>query len=588
MNPEPGWYPDPFDPSQDRWWNGVAWTENTQAGPQTPDPYAEARATPTPDGGDYVAGLVDDGSDLPDYEVMASVEEGAKGGLYEPDAAGQASDMASEWGEEYPDGVTGPKRSRSPLLKIALIAGLLVVLLGGIGTAAVLFLFGGKGAQVEDILPANTAFMARIDLDPSLEQKVNVIRLLSRFPDLSVTPEDGREPQDALLDAIAENGDAEASSILKGAKNWVGSRFGVGLVPVGASDYSPVAVVAVKDSDALDSFMAKEASEYYYTVRDGYAIISDSEKALEQVISSETSLSNDAKYTSARSRLALDAIGLLWVDASQLKNLRNFTQQNSAALPLPVNDDIGAAGSILLGFAAEPDALRIAAVTESLIFSDVPSIDLSTDSDGIASLPVGTSAAFSLGTPNVIIRDLISYLEKTSPESLQQLDDILGEAGTNREGLISLLGTHLTVASFSDGDSPLLALVIKDQGLSPKEIRKIFSSLSGLYGFDSDSDVSIIEAGGNSYLVPAQHEDRLNAILQESPSNLSETAAFQRAFPSGSQGLLAIFASEEFYTDLSETSGNDFLTNLLSVGLTVRVDPESAGNSRTEIVIAFR
>lgn len=31
--PAPDWYPDPWDPSQLRWWDGHAWTQHTQARP---------------------------------------------------------------------------------------------------------------------------------------------------------------------------------------------------------------------------------------------------------------------------------------------------------------------------------------------------------------------------------------------------------------------------------------------------------------------------------------------------------------------------------------------------------------------------
>ncbi|UZF45738.1 DUF2510 domain-containing protein [Rhodococcus rhodochrous] len=30
MNPAAGWYPDPVDPAQSRWWDGQTWTVRTE------------------------------------------------------------------------------------------------------------------------------------------------------------------------------------------------------------------------------------------------------------------------------------------------------------------------------------------------------------------------------------------------------------------------------------------------------------------------------------------------------------------------------------------------------------------------------
>ena len=41
MSTPAGWYPDPYDPSQQRWWNGLVWGDQTQATlPPMPAPYA--------------------------------------------------------------------------------------------------------------------------------------------------------------------------------------------------------------------------------------------------------------------------------------------------------------------------------------------------------------------------------------------------------------------------------------------------------------------------------------------------------------------------------------------------------------------
>lgn len=43
---QPGWYPDPGDGRQQRWWDGVQWTSHVQAGPYLPPP--PAMWTPAP------------------------------------------------------------------------------------------------------------------------------------------------------------------------------------------------------------------------------------------------------------------------------------------------------------------------------------------------------------------------------------------------------------------------------------------------------------------------------------------------------------------------------------------------------------
>ena len=48
-NPSPGWYQDPRDPAQVRWWDGGGWTQNTQPMPGAAQPEVpQTPAAPEP------------------------------------------------------------------------------------------------------------------------------------------------------------------------------------------------------------------------------------------------------------------------------------------------------------------------------------------------------------------------------------------------------------------------------------------------------------------------------------------------------------------------------------------------------------
>ena len=46
--PEPGWFPDPFDPARLRWWDGEQWTTHLHAAPRGPGYTASTRRAATP------------------------------------------------------------------------------------------------------------------------------------------------------------------------------------------------------------------------------------------------------------------------------------------------------------------------------------------------------------------------------------------------------------------------------------------------------------------------------------------------------------------------------------------------------------
>ena len=88
-DPMAGWYPDPLDGEQLRWWTGQGWSEHTQQHPQFAPPVSAPVAYPSPvtaQPGFAQPGSVQPGSVQPttEYVPMASSVPGYSSGAYVP------------------------------------------------------------------------------------------------------------------------------------------------------------------------------------------------------------------------------------------------------------------------------------------------------------------------------------------------------------------------------------------------------------------------------------------------------------------------------------------------------------------------
>jgi hypothetical protein len=92
-----------------------------------------------------------------------------------------------------------PRRSRTGR-KVAIGAAAAgVVLLGGAGYAVAAYLSGG-GPQPEEVLPADTIGVVKLDLDPAAGQKAAVASLMGKFPALDGAGDIKQSAVDGLLD----------------------------------------------------------------------------------------------------------------------------------------------------------------------------------------------------------------------------------------------------------------------------------------------------------------------------------------------------------------------------------------------------
>ena len=194
-------------------------------------------------------------------------DSGAPGDKVNSPHETSATEMLSTDAQTEPPASTSGGRGRR--FWFAVGAGVAIVTAAGVGFAAGAFL-GGGGAQPEDVLPSTVVAYADLDLDPAASQKLNLVRLLGRFPD--VEDEYGSEPdiRQVLVEQLTDGSDLASDDV----ESWVGDRVGIGVAwDEDAGALTPVAAIQVTDQDAAVSDLRTVLDDDQVAAADGYVIV---------------------------------------------------------------------------------------------------------------------------------------------------------------------------------------------------------------------------------------------------------------------------------------------------------------------------
>jgi hypothetical protein len=245
--------------------------------------------------------------------------------------------LSSEGGSVQPP----PRRRRTGL--IAGIATVVVLALGAGGLAA-WSAFNGGGAQPESVLPATTVAFAKVDLDPSAGQKVELFKLLQKFPENAQLAGTDKDFGQWLVRRLVESGSGTSGiDFGRDIQPWLGKRFAVAGVP-GPSAKEPIdGVVVLQETDqkaataALEKIKhAKGAAKLGYAFANGYVVISpDSSTAAQAAVKAAqaASLGDAATYKADVASLASDQVVTAWANAGAVGRL--IKQQMGTASGLP-------------------------------------------------------------------------------------------------------------------------------------------------------------------------------------------------------------------------------------------------------------
>jgi hypothetical protein len=210
------------------------------------------------------------------------------------------------------------KRRTRNLVVTGVTAGVLA--LGGVGAYAFATLSGG-GAQPHDVLPASALAYGRVDLDPSAGQKIEILRLLQKFPDLKDTIGDENADLRELFieNALGEDCDVDFAADVE---PWLGQRVGVALL---SEPLEPVAAIQVDDEDKartgitqLTECTGEDGSAIAFL--DGYAIVGSEQKTVDAAVADaeKAALGEKAEFTQALETIGDQGVASAWLDYGAL------------------------------------------------------------------------------------------------------------------------------------------------------------------------------------------------------------------------------------------------------------------------------
>ncbi len=295
----------------------------------------------------------------------------------------------TEWiGSQQPPGQgTGPDAGndgdggggRRRLLVVGAAAAALVLIVGG-GVLAFQVLSGG-GPQPADAIPDDAIAYARIDLDPSAEQKVNAVRLLRSVPEFEeetgITSETDDLRRRLFEEALADSEGCSEVDYDNDIAPWIGDRAGAAAMPgTDGAEPKPLLVLQVTDEgaarDGIEALLecSEEEDEPAGLAFVGdYALLAETQGEADDYAAAaeESPLSEDEAFGADMEALDGEGIASFWVDLDAvLGYLEQSDPETAQMLEAAGYDDVG---SISAAIRAQSDALEFVAATTGEAFA---------------------------------------------------------------------------------------------------------------------------------------------------------------------------------------------------------------------------
>lgn len=435
--------------------------------------------------------------------------------------------------------------------------GVSAALVMGTGAFAAASLSGG-GPQPEDVLPSGAIAFAKLDLDPSAEQKERVFALTKRFPSAAKEIRSADSLREDLLRVALEDSGLDYD---EDVAPWVGDRVGVVALPSGGEEPDVLAAVAHTDAAAAREALtrAAEDEDLAFVVLDDYALIGDDQAVVDAAARADEHLADDEGFTEAVDALEGDQVALAWADIARVWD----------ALPQEIRDQattqegLDPSGQVVVGVHALDDAIEVVGRTLDVSsgLADEPTVAAATGSGLAGRMPAKAVAALSLAGLGVAVEQgydaFLGGLADLAPDLEAQAEELGLDLP---EDLTTVLGDEAAVAAWGDLQAP--EVLVRTRAADPKAARDVIADVLEATGSGQDVDdvVMVLDDG-----LAAGTPGGLDAV---DGATLSDREEFTAAVPDAKDAGFVLWVSVQDVLDVAEVDEPD-AEALEAVGVTV-------------------
>lgn len=375
------------------------------------------------------------------------------------------------------DVVPASPEPRGGVLRRVLLGGAIALAAVGVtGTAwaAASFLAGGGGPQPEDVLPAGTVALAKVDLDPGAGQKLAVYRLAGKLPSLAESVSSEDDVRDELLRRLFE--DVPDLDYDRDVASWAGDRAAVAAVPVEGEEPQPVAAVAFTDRAAAEAALSRLTADspdarYAFSERADYVLLGQTQEVVDAAATTDRVLADQSSFSSAVDALDGDQLVTAWVDLDAAWRATPEDVRGDAFEDQP----FAPSGRVVVGGRAIGEGIEVVGRTFGLSTGqDTPAIGSQASSGMVEALPDDTIAAIGVtGLGEAAVSVYEAMRDGGDPLGLGEASGDLGLELP--DDLAVLLGEETVAAAFSEED-----LAARSRTDDPERARTIVEALVSL------------------------------------------------------------------------------------------------------------